>query len=62
MRRRFVAFTAALVLAFIAFTAQKAMAGDYNLNPAYCHSHWIWDPLWYVYECWLPDPPGSEGG
>lgn len=38
-----------------------ASAGEdeYNLNPIYCHNHSAWDPLWWIYKCWLPDPPGD---
>lgn len=57
-----VAVTLAVMVATGTGMARTAMAGEYNLNPAYCHQHSAWDPLWWIYQCWLPDPPGGEIG
>lgn len=55
--------TARILLAFAAacllsVTMVAASEGDYNLHPTYCESHTAWDPLWWIYKCWLPNPPG----
>lgn len=36
--------------------------GEYNLNPSYCRDHLFWDPPWWDYQCWLPDPPPNANG
>lgn len=62
MRRRiFIAGLVAVMFASTATVARAMSSGDYNLNPAYCHQHTAWDPLWWVFECWLPDPPEGDG-
>jgi hypothetical protein len=50
-----------LVAVFLSAGAVKAFAGggDYNSNPTYCHGASEADFLWWWFECWLPDPPGT---
>lgn len=54
--RILIAFAVACLLGA---TFARAGEGDYNLHPTYCLSHTAWDPLWWIYKCWLPDPPGD---
>lgn len=57
---RVVRFLAALACAGLLSVSLGAVGGgDYNLNPLYCQSHTAFDPLWWIYRCWLPDPPGD---
>lgn len=56
--KRFVLAVAAASMLAVGMVRLSA-SGDYNDNPPYCHSHDAWDPLWWIYRCWLPDPPGE---
>lgn len=57
-RARFLlAFALASLLSVTFVSAREE--GDYNLHPTYCVSHSAWDPLWWIYKCWLPPPPGA---
>lgn len=57
--RRLLAATGIALILVIAATTMARAGSEYNSNPTYCHQHGPLDPLWYYYECWLPDPPGD---
>lgn len=60
MRRGLRLLAAVLVAAVLAGSAIRLRASDgYNDFPAYCHSHDASFIMWWVYSCWLPDPPGE---
>ena len=58
-RRLATALAVAFGLAFVAFVTTVALSAksEYNSNPPYCRSHGPLEPLWWYFECWLPDPP-----
>lgn len=62
-RPSFRRLTAGIVVAFClmvgAVSVVMAGGGEYNSNPTYCHSASLYDPLWWYFECYLPDPPGT---